>query len=189
MFVLKPIFMGNCDPSKLSSTRLSSSAQDMLFIHYHHFFYGIGISSTNDFLWWIISSLLRFYFSLQQHKICAAEGTELFFLVNLEKSTDCIDFSLHESWPMIKNSGSSKCKKLYKCTWLFSHLKTHYVLEALNLHFVFFEDRSVFPPLNKQSNKMKNAISKRLFLLLLFFSLQWHKYCPSKEPSHSHHLW
>ena len=51
MFVLKPTFIGNCDPSKLLSTRLSSSAQDMLFIHYHQFFYGIGISSnTNDFL-------------------------------------------------------------------------------------------------------------------------------------------
>lgn len=51
MFVLKPTFIGNCDPSKLLSTRLSSSVQDMLFIHYHQFFYGIGISSnTNDFL-------------------------------------------------------------------------------------------------------------------------------------------
>ena len=132
---------------------------------------------------------LGFILVFSSIKYVPQKEQNFFFLVNLEKSTDCIDFSLHESWPMIKNSGSSKCKKLYKCTWLFSHLKTHYVLEALNLHFVFFEDRSVFPPLNKQSNKMKNAISKRLFLLLLFFSLQWHKYCPSKEPSHSHHLW
>ena len=47
MFVLKPTFIGNCDPSKLLCTRLSSSAQDMLFIHYHHFFYGIGINNMS----------------------------------------------------------------------------------------------------------------------------------------------
>ena len=39
-----------------------------------------------------------------------------FFGVNLEKCTDYIDFYLPESWPTIKNSGSYKYKKPYKCT-------------------------------------------------------------------------
>jgi len=60
MFVLKPIVIGHCDQSKLLSTRLGSSLQDMLFIHYQLFFYGIGISSNIIYVLGAISPLLRF---------------------------------------------------------------------------------------------------------------------------------
>lgn len=61
MFVLKPIVIGHCDQSKLLSTRLGSSLQDM-FIHYQLFFYGTGISSNIIYLLGVISPLLKFYF-------------------------------------------------------------------------------------------------------------------------------
>ena len=88
MFVLKPIFIGNCDQSKRSSTRLSSSAQDMLFTHLSNAPTGQELVATpsayfNELLVLSLDFILRIQSSATQ--ACATEGTEHFFLfVNLE---------------------------------------------------------------------------------------------------------
>lgn len=64
MFALKPIFVGNCDQSILSSTRLSSSAQDTLFIHINNSSMGLELVATpliyfNELLFSSLGFILR----------------------------------------------------------------------------------------------------------------------------------